>query len=149
MRNLQNQPGFKSRGSSSDSSATRRNKFSQVSFLLMIVALCIASLLLFAACGGAATKTVDGTTPAGETATDTTAKTFTVDELAKFDGQNGNKAYIAVDGTVYDVTALAEWGSNLHAGNFVAGKDYSAEIKNAPHPVSNLLKAVKVGVLAN
>jgi predicted heme/steroid binding protein len=48
---------------------------------------------------------------------------------------------------VYDVTLVAEWGSKLHAGKFQAGKDYSVEIKSAPHSVSNLLKAIKIGVL--
>lgn len=116
--------------------------------ILLIVIISAASLLLFAACGGtAATTPADGTTRAGETTSATTAMSFTLAELAAYDGQNGNKAYIAVDGIVYDVTALAEWGAKLHAGKFAAGKDYSAEIKKAPHPVSNLLKAVKVGVL--
>lgn len=123
--------------------AARLNRFLLRTIpILLIVTLSAASLLLFAACGGTA-----ATTPADGTTTATTAKTFTLAELATYDGQNGNKAYIAVDGIVYDVTALAEWGAKLHAGKFAAGKDYSAEIKKAPHPVSNLLKAVKVGVL--
>lgn len=68
--------------------------------------------------------------------------------MAAFDGQGGNKAYIAVDGIVYDVTAVAQWGSKLHAGRFNAGKDYSEAIKSAPHGVDKLLTAIKVGILA-
>jgi predicted heme/steroid binding protein len=61
---------------------------------------------------------------------------------------NGNKAYIAVDGIVYDVTAVAQWGARLHAGKFQAGKDYTEELKSAPHGVEKLLTAARIGVLA-
>ena len=33
-----------------------------------------------------------------------TEKIFTLDELKNYDGKEGRKAYIAVDGVVYDVT---------------------------------------------
>ena len=33
-----------------------------------------------------------------------TEKTFTLAQLAQYDGQNGQPAYVAVDGVVYDVT---------------------------------------------
>ena len=118
-------------------------------FFIFILVTVLAVLLLTTACGGAATTTTKaaGTTPASGSSAAVTDKTFTAAELAAFDGKSGNKAYIAVDGVVYDVTAVAVWGSKLHAGKFVAGKDYSAEIKNAPHGVDKLLTAVKVGVL--
>jgi len=115
----------------------------------LILILVLSILLLMTACGNAATTTTKpaGTTTAGGSSVTVTEKTFTADELAAFDGKNGNKAYIAVNGIVYDVTLVAEWGSKLHAGKFVAGKDYSADIKKAPHGVDKLLTAVKVGVL--
>lgn len=118
-------------------------------FLIFILFMVMSVLLLTTACGGTATTTTKaaGTTAASGTSAAVTEKTFTASELAAFDGKNGNKAYIAVDGVVYDVTAVSVWGSKLHAGKFVAGKDYSAEIKNAPHGVDKLLTAVKVGVL--
>jgi hypothetical protein len=34
---------------------------------------------------------------------------FTLAEVAEFDGQEGRAAYIVVDGTVYDVTDIAQW----------------------------------------
>ena len=35
-------------------------------------------------------------------------------ELAGYDGRNGQRAYIAVNGTVYDVTASSRWENGLH-----------------------------------
>jgi len=49
---------------------------------------------------------------------------FTVTELAKYNGQNGTAAYIAVDGTVYDVSTLFINGQ--HHG-CRAGTDATAE----------------------
>ncbi len=34
------------------------------------------------------------------------AKTFTREELKKYDGQNGNPAYVAINNRVYDVTHI-------------------------------------------
>lgn len=47
-------------------------------------------------------------------------KNFTIDELAKFDGKNGNLPYVAVDGVVYDMTGVFENG--FHYSHF-AGKE--------------------------
>lgn len=118
---------------------------------MLCLALLLSTLLVLSACGGAspstsATAITTGTTSSAATQA-TTEKAFTVTELASFNGQNGNPAYIAVDGVVYDVTKVAVWGSRLHNGVFQAGKDYSEEIKKAPHGVDKLLTAVRVGVL--
>jgi len=45
-----------------------------------------------------------------------TTKTFTLAELAKYNGKNGTKAYVAVDGNVYDLTAVFAGGK--HASHF-------------------------------
>lgn len=72
-----------------------------------------------------------------------------MEELAEFDGQDGRRAYIAVDGVVYDVTDVPEWSGGMHAdGRFMAGKDYSDEIRDvSPHGVSVLSRAERVGIL--
>ena len=44
-------------------------------------------------------------------------KTFTREELAKFNGQNGQPAYVAISGTVYDVSNKAAWKGGKHHGN--------------------------------
>lgn len=74
-------------------------------------------------------------------------KTFTLEELATYNGKNGMAAYVAVDGKVYDVSKVKSWMSGLHANKFEPGKDYSSEIKKSPHGSSKLNKLPVVGIL--
>ena len=53
-------------------------------------------------------------------------RTFTIEELAKFDGKNGRPAYVAVNGIVYDVTNNRAWAAATHFA-LTAGKDYTQE----------------------
>jgi len=68
---------------------------------------------------------------------------ISMDELAKYNGKDGNPAYIAVDGIVYDVTEHPNWNEGMH-GKVSAGQDISQLLKDAPHGYSKLegLKAV-------
>lgn len=75
-----------------------------------------------------------------------TEKIFTLDELKNYDGKEGRKAYIAVDGVVYDVTNVAAWQGGTHHGNN-AGSDVSDRIVKAPHGKSILEKLEVVGKL--
>lgn len=75
-----------------------------------------------------------------------TEKIFTLDELKNYDGKEGRKAYIAVDGVVYDVTNIAAWQGGTHHGNN-AGNDVSDRIVKAPHGKSILEKLEVVGKL--
>jgi predicted heme/steroid binding protein len=74
-------------------------------------------------------------------------RVFTLTELAQYNGQNGNKAYIAVDGKVYDVTSIGAWNGGTHNG-IVAGTDASAFIGTAPHGRSVLEGLTIVGELS-
>lgn len=59
------------------------------------------------------------------TTSDTSAKkTFTLSELAKYNGKSGQPSYVAVDGKVYDLSSV--FINGFHQG-FSAGKDLSAE----------------------
>ena len=72
---------------------------------------------------------------------------LTSEELAQFNGQDGQSAYIAVDGIIYDVTNSGPWKDGLHNG-YEAGKDLTQEIKNiSPHGVVKLNNVVEVGII--
>jgi predicted heme/steroid binding protein len=75
-------------------------------------------------------------------------RAFTIDELAKHNGKNGERAYVAVAGRVYDVTDSPLWAGGDHQGSHQAGHDLSAEIEIAPHGPENLDRVKLVGVLA-
>lgn len=72
------------------------------------------------------------------------ARVFTPEELLKYDGQNGNPAYIAISGIVYDVTNDRHWKNGKHH-DFSAGKDLTADF---PHKTSILAKVPIVGKLS-
>ena len=58
---------------------------------------------------------------------------MTANELARNDGRDGRPAYIAVNGTIYDVTASPLWPGGDHQGSHQAGRDLTEELKSAPH----------------
>lgn len=63
----------------------------------------------------------------------TTANTFTLAQLAKYNGQNGQSAYVAVDGNVYDLTAIFAQGKHFShfAGTELTNAFYSYHAKSA------------------
>lgn len=68
------------------------------------------------------------------TVTDTESlQSFTLEEIAQYNGKDSNKAYIAVEGIVYDVTDHKEWKKGEHNG-YQAGVDLTEAILNeSPH----------------
>jgi len=124
------------------------SKIRHIVNLMVYIMVLLIILSFVGACGSTITQQTGNDMEASSSGTDdTTVQTFTIDELSKFDGKDGNKAYIAIDGTVYDVTEIAQWGNRLHAGKFLAGKDYTEELKNAPHDIGKLADAIKIGTL--
>ena len=73
---------------------------------------------------------------------------FTLQDLAKYDGRNGNPAYIAYKGKVYDVTDSSFWLGGDHLGAHQAGKDLTAELDLAPHGPENLDRVKLMGELS-
>lgn len=57
---------------------------------------------------------------------------MTAEELAQHNGQNGNKAYYAYEGLVYDVTSSKLWKAGEHFG-VSAGEDLTGKMDGAPH----------------
>lgn len=106
--------------------------------LLMIIG---SSALLLAACGGE-----EATDEGNATVAD---RTFTLEELSEYDGQDGNDAYVAVDGVVYDVTGVGAWEGGKHApaGGLVAGADHTEKIAASPHGTGVLEGLPAVGTL--
>lgn len=70
-------------------------------------------------------------------------KTFTKNELAQYNGQNGQPAYVAVQGVVYDVSGKAAWQGGKHHGN-VAGQDLTAVLLNKSPHGDRVLKGLPV-----
>jgi predicted heme/steroid binding protein/uncharacterized membrane protein len=74
-------------------------------------------------------------------------KTFTLEELARFDGHDGRPAYVAHDGKVYDVTASKLWKLGSHMKRHTAGLDLTVDLKQAPHGVDRLERFPVAGVV--
>lgn len=73
---------------------------------------------------------------------------LTVEELATYDGKDGQPAYVAVDGVIYDVTNVPAWANGEHKNGLTAGKDLTKEIKeDSPHGVGVLDDLPVVGTL--
>jgi len=94
------------------------------------------------------------TTPVPQQATPgTTGRVFTLEELATYNGQNGQPAYIAVDGIVYDVTGQPDWpmGDHTPCGlDAMAGKDLSQVLNQAPADMRTHVQQLPVvGTLAS
>ena len=74
-------------------------------------------------------------------------KKFKIEELGRYNGQEGRPAFIVVGGKVYDVTGSSLWQGGDHLGAHQAGKDLTEDIKSAPHDEEVLSKIKQVGVL--
>jgi len=70
-------------------------------------------------------------------------KTLTVSELSEYNGKNGNPAYVAVDGVIYDLTSVFIDGE--HFGHS-AGQDLTSDFF-IKHVKSQITKYPTVGLL--
>lgn len=75
-------------------------------------------------------------------------RTFTREELSKYNGRNGKPAYVAVDGKVYDMTKNTAWKYGQHHDH-KAGTDMTKEINHAPHGKLVLRSLLVVGKLSD
>ncbi|MDM5270925.1 2-oxoacid:acceptor oxidoreductase subunit alpha [Sulfurovum sp. zt1-1] len=58
---------------------------------------------------------------------------MTMDELKKYNGRNGAKAYVAYNNVIYDVTESPLWQEGDHEGIHFAGEDLTSQLTGAPH----------------
>jgi len=77
--------------------------------------------------------TSDNISQSAVPSTTSSQKTFTLSELSKYNGQNGNPAYVAVDGVVYDVSSVFTSGSHFShlAGEELTDAFYTRHAKNS------------------
>lgn len=75
-------------------------------------------------------------------------KAFTLDGLSKYNGQNGQPAYIAYKGVVYDVSNVPQWRGGTHNGE-KAGTDVTNDISKSPHGERVFSGLPQVGILKN
>ena len=71
----------------------------------------------------------------------------TIDGLCQFDGRDGRPAYIAYQGTIYDVTKSRLWKNGSHVTKHAAGNDLTDILKNAPHGEDKITAMPRVGKL--
>lgn len=70
---------------------------------------------------------------------------LTLEELEAYNGKDGNPAYVAVEGIVYDVSGSSLWKDGEHNG-FQAGNDLTdAIISKSPHGTKTLERMPRVG----
>ncbi|TFG81596.1 MAG: hypothetical protein E4G74_03925 [Erysipelotrichales bacterium] len=112
---------------------------------IVAIATLVFSLTACAATTTTQTPTVKDPTTTVQNPTPS-VKTFTAAQLATFNGKNGQPAYIAVSGVVYDVTHAQGWKNGSHQG-VSAGKDITSIIMQAPHGTSVLTGLTVVGKL--
>ncbi|BCJ97830.1 cytochrome b5 domain-containing protein [Anaerocolumna chitinilytica] len=71
-------------------------------------------------------------------------RVFTVAELSEFDGSNGKPAYVAVNGTVYDVSDKAAWAGGTHFAGLRAGNDLSGQFASCHRGMAAMLEQLPV-----
>ncbi len=72
---------------------------------------------------------------------------FELEDLGKYNGEDGAPAYVAYEGRIYDVSGSPRWKKGGHMRLHQAGEDLSTDIQSAPHGADLLDKFPQVGVL--
>jgi predicted heme/steroid binding protein len=70
------------------------------------------------------------------------------EQLAEFTGEGDKKAYVAVNGVIYDVTDNEAWTEGSHKG-FNAGTEMSQGLMDSPHGAAVLENLPVVGILVD
>ena len=116
---------------------------------LKTLLLSASTLMVLAACGADEPETPTVEEPAVEAPAEEVGSTdVSLSELGDYNGKDGNPAYIAVDGVVYDVTDNEAWAGGEH-NELPAGFDYTDEILESPHGEEVLENLEVVGNLVD
>lgn len=73
-------------------------------------------------------------------------KSFTIQELRRYNGKRGSLTYVAYKGRVYDVSNSTHWREGVHHPH-EAGEDLTGTLKDAPHGMDLLERFPVVGKL--
>jgi arsenite oxidase small subunit len=76
------------------------------------------------------------------------SRSFSKDELEKFDGKEGRPLYIAFNGKIYDLSNSKLWIQGTHMGIHTRNEDLAETIKTAPHGEEMLQRFTVLGTLA-
>ncbi len=74
-------------------------------------------------------------------------KEFTKEEVAQYNGKNGNPVYVIHKGKVYDVSASFLWKGGTHQVLHSAGVDLTNALEQAPHGADVLENFPVVGII--
>jgi predicted heme/steroid binding protein len=74
-------------------------------------------------------------------------KEFTAEELAQYNGKDGNPVYVTFMGKVYDVSDSFLWKDGSHQVLHNSGMDLTDALEQAPHGGDVLEKFPIVGIL--
>jgi len=74
---------------------------------------------------------------------------FNSGSISEFNGKNGKKCYVAVDGKVYDMSNFSLWRNGVHTssnGQATCGNELSSVMSKSPHGKSKLSIMPQVGL---
>ncbi len=72
---------------------------------------------------------------------------LTLEDLSYYDGTDGKRAYVAVDGFIYDMTDSDYWRNGGHNG-YQSGQDLTDAINRvSPHGPAFLDRVPKIGII--
>ena len=120
----------------------------------IIIATLISSILGLAMIGGALYWQLQPKNGSGNAADigENTNRSFTLEELARYDGKDGNQCLVAVAGDVYLIEGFDLWKDGEHlpsGGRARCGLDLTKVMdEESPHGRSKLALLKKVGTLA-
>jgi predicted heme/steroid binding protein len=72
---------------------------------------------------------------------------MTLEELAQFNGKDGQPAYVAVNDVIYDLSKSSYWENGNHVDSHQAGQDLTEDLKRAPHVRAVVERFPVVGTL--
>lgn len=107
----------------------------------IIISLCVGALIILSA---VLVRNRQAKAP------DESLPIVTSTQLAEADGKDGEKCWVAVDGTVYEIEQGFKWVDGQHTesqGQAYCGADLSTTIDKAPHGRTKLFELKKVGTL--